>query len=67
MMNRIHFKNHIAAERVAKYLISRGNKVNQLSSGCIFESGKILEMGDSTFDNCCQLVDAFEIEVKIEM
>lgn len=66
MCNRIHFKNAGAANDTAALLKARGYFVSVLRSGCYYEGGRILELGDSALEFAIQVSNAFRFDVRLE-
>lgn len=67
MCNRLHYKDAGAANDTAALLRMRGYHVSVLRSGCVFEDGAILELGDSAYEFAIQISNAFRLDVRIEM
>lgn len=67
MCNRLHFKKQDDAQNVRALLEKRGYSVQLLRSGCVYEGGLILELGESAFTFATQIAEVFHMECRVEM
>ena len=67
MCNRLHFKSQNDAQNVRALLVLRGYSVQLLRSGCVYQGGLILELGESAFVFATQIAEVFNMECRVEM
>lgn len=67
MCNRLHFKKQNDAQNVRALLVKRGYGDQVLRSGCVFQGGLILELGESAFTFATQIAEVFNMECRVEM